>query len=48
VLRWPVARAEFFGEYASNAEGGVVHWTHRDLKGRHPDGWLRHHGITYQ
>jgi hypothetical protein len=41
-------QVEFFGEYASNAEGGVVHWTHRDLKGRHPDGWLRHHGITYQ
>lgn len=41
-------RIAFYGEYAKNAEGGVVHWTHRDLKGRHPDGWLRLRGVTYQ
>lgn len=39
---------EFYGEYATNAEGGVIHWTHRDLKGRHPNGWLRLRGVTYQ
>jgi len=39
---------EFFGEFASNDKGGVIHWTHRDPQGRHPDGWLRHRGRTYQ
>jgi hypothetical protein len=38
----------FYGEYAWNAEGGVVHWTHRDAKGRHAAGWVKHNGRTYQ
>lgn len=38
----------FCGEYASNPEGGVIHWTHRDPKGRHPAGWLQYKGRTYQ
>jgi hypothetical protein len=37
----------FFGEYEWNNKGGVVHWTHRDPKGKHPDGWLRYDGRTY-
>ena len=39
---------QFNGEYAWNAKGGVLHWTHRDPKGSHPSGWLRHQGQTYQ
>lgn len=39
---------EFKGEYAWNAKGGVVHWTHRDPNRRHPDGWLKHQNRTYQ
>jgi len=39
---------EFSGEYASNPRGGVVHWTHRDPRGRHVAGWIRHGGVTYQ
>lgn len=37
----------FFGEYEWNNKGGVIHWTHRDSKGKHPDGWLRYDGRTY-
>jgi hypothetical protein len=39
---------EFYGEFAVNDKGGVIHWTHHDPQGRHPDGWLRHRGRTYQ
>ncbi len=36
------------GEYEHNAEGGVLHWTHRDPSGRHPGGWIRHAEKLYQ
>ena len=39
---------EFFGEFRSNPQGGVIHWTHHDPQGQHPDGWLRHHGRVYK
>ena len=38
----------FYGEYEWNAKGGVIHWTHRDPRGRHASGWLKHNGRTYQ
>jgi hypothetical protein len=38
----------FYGEYAWNARGGIIHWTHRDPQGRHPAGWLEHAGKRYQ
>ena len=38
----------FYGEFQSNPQGGVIHWTHHDPQGRHPGGWLRHEGRTYQ
>ncbi|XHR30726.1 MAG: DUF3465 domain-containing protein [Chthoniobacteraceae bacterium] len=39
---------EFLGVYEWKSEGGVIHWTHRDLKGGHSPGWLKHNGRTYQ
>ena len=38
----------FYGEFQSNPQGGVIHWTHHDPQGRHPGGWLRHEGKTYE
>lgn len=38
----------FYGEYEVNPRGGVIHWTHHDPQGRHPDGWLEHRGKRYQ
>jgi len=38
----------FNGVYEWNPEGGVIHWTHHDPDGRHPGGWLKHNGKTYQ
>jgi hypothetical protein len=38
----------FYGQYESNPQGGVIHWTHRDPQGRHTAGWLEHNGRRYQ
>lgn len=38
----------FYGEYEWNGQGGVVHWTHRDPRGHHTAGWIKHKGVTYQ
>jgi hypothetical protein len=44
----PGDRVAFFGEYAWNAKGGVIHWTHHDPKGRHIAGWLSHNDQRVQ
>jgi hypothetical protein len=41
-------RVRFYGEYIWNSKGGIVHWTHRDPRGRHVAGWVIHNGKTYQ
>jgi hypothetical protein len=39
---------EFKGEYVFNPKGGVIHWTHRDPKGQHEGGWIKHQGNTFE
>lgn len=39
---------EFNGEYEPNDRGGVIHWTHKDPRGSHEAGWIRHNGRLYQ
>lgn len=34
-----------YGEYEWDSKGGVIHWTHRDPKKKHIDGWIRKNGI---
>jgi len=41
-------KVEFYGEYEWNSRGGVIHWTHKDPRHYHVDGWLKHGGKTYQ
>ena len=38
----------FRGVFEWSAEGGTVHWTHRDPGGEHTPGWLRHDGRRYE
>jgi len=38
----------FNGVYEWNAQGGVIHWTHRDPDGGHVAGWINHGGRTYE
>lgn len=41
-------RVKYYGEYEWNSKGGVIHWTHKDPKGYHISGWLKHNGRSYQ
>lgn len=36
------------GEYIYKDKGGVLHWTHRDPRHKHPDGWICFQGKIYQ
>jgi len=40
-------RVAFYGEFEWNDKGGVIHWTHKDKRGSHADGWLERAGQRY-
>ena len=42
------SRIAFKGEYEWNAQGGIVHWTHKDPRHQHPDGWIKFRGRYYE
>lgn len=39
---------EIKGQYEWNEKGGVIHWTHRDIKNKRPKGWVKLNNKTYQ
>jgi len=41
-------RVRFVGEYVWNEQGGIIHWTHHDPRGRREGGWLHHAGQRYE
>jgi hypothetical protein len=38
---------ELRGEYIFDPRGGILHYTHRDPRGRHPSGYVRVNGRMY-
>ena len=38
----------FRGEYVWNAQGGIVHWTHRDRRDRQAGGWIVWKGQNFR
>lgn len=38
----------FAGDYVYNNKGGLIHWTHKDPRGSHKDGYLMYQGKIYQ
>lgn len=38
----------FAGDYVYNNKGGTLHWTHKDPRGNHKNGYLMYQGKVYQ
>ena len=37
-----------YGEYEWSSKGGVIHWTHRDPRRIHVNGWIQKNGVMFQ
>ncbi len=49
--RVPIKKDDYvwvYGEYEWNEKGGLIHWTHKDPKGIHPNGFITHKKKTYE
>ncbi len=44
----PGSRVTVRGRYEWNERGGVLHWTHRDPRGRQAGGWIEADGHRYR
>ncbi len=50
AARAPVAVGDHVivhGEYIWNAQGGLIHFTHRDPQGKYEGGFIQDNGVTY-
>lgn len=36
------------GEYEWNDRGGLIHWTHKDPRSTHEDGWIDFNNVRYE
>ncbi|MEL6553252.1 MAG: DUF3465 domain-containing protein [Cyanobacteria bacterium J06621_11] len=36
------------GEYEWNERGGLIHWTHKDPRSTHEDGWIDFNNVRYE
>ena len=48
--RVPVIKGDIIlvhGQYEWNEKGGIIHWTHRDIKNKHPNGWVDYKNKRY-
>ena len=41
-------RVSVKGEYEWNERGGLIHWTHKDPRSSHEDGWIDYRNVRYE
>ena len=41
-------RVSVKGEYEWNDRGGLIHWTHKDPRSTHEDGWIDYRNVRYE
>ncbi|MGB3786671.1 MAG: DUF3465 domain-containing protein [Phormidesmis sp.] len=41
-------RVSVKGEYEWNERGGLIHWTHKDPRSSHENGWIDYRNVRYE
>lgn len=41
-------RVSLKGEYEWNERGGIIHWTHKDPRSTHEDGWIDYEDVRHE